>query len=96
MLSLSSFLLTTMMIDIAVKILTISCLLISCLGDEYFHEIYSLIQKQEYGAAKLLAEKVVEDAPDNVSVKYLLAFVHASAEGGDLEKAVRLALEVRA
>ena len=45
---------------------------------------------------RLLAEKVVEDAPDNVSVKYLLAFVQATAKVGNLEKAVRLALEVRA
>ena len=85
-----------MMTDMAVMILTLSCLVISCLSDEFFQEIYSLIQKQEYGGAKLLAEKVLEDAPDNVSVKYLLALVHNTAEGGDLARAVRLALEVRA
>ena len=85
-----------MMTNMAVRLLTLGCLVISCLGDEFFQEIYSLTQKQEYGGAKLLAEKVLEDAPDNVSVKYLLAFVHNTAEGGDLARAVRMALEVRA
>ena len=63
-------------------------------SDAEFLEIYSLIQKQEFRAAGMLAERVVEDEPDNVNVKYLLGFVHATAEGGDLEEAVRLALEV--
>ena len=51
-----------------------------------FKEILSLIQKQELVAARMIAEKVVADDPDNVDVKYLLASIHATAEGGDLAK----------
>ena len=36
----------------------------------------------------------MEAAPDNTNAKYLLGFVLASTEGGDLARAVRLALEV--
>ena len=55
-------------------------------GATEFTEILSLIQKQELVAARMIAEKVVEDEPDNVDVKYLLASIHATAEGGDLAK----------
>ena len=82
-------------------ILTVIYIGISCLmegsaenGSGEFKEILSLIQKQELVAARMIAEKVVEDDPDNVDVKYLLGSIHATAEGGDLAKAVRLGLEV--
>ena len=75
-------------------ILTVIYIVISCLmegsaenGGAEFTEILSLIQKQELVAARMIAEKVVEDDPDNVDVKYLLASIHATAEGGDLAKA---------
>ena len=79
---------------------TVLCIVISCLikadakGGTEFTEILSLLQKQELVAARMIAEKVVADDPDNVHVKYLLASIHATAEGGDLAKAVRLGLEV--
>merc|ERR1712155_214235 len=79
--------------------LTIICLVMLSLGSESgadvtVTEIYSLIQKQEYRAAQQLAEAVLEAAPDNITAKYLLGFVLASVEGGDLARAVSLALEV--
>ena len=74
-------------------ILTVIYIVISCLmegsaenGGSEFTEILSLIQKQELVAARMIAEKVVADDPDNVDVKYLLASIHATAEGGDLAK----------
>ena len=74
-------------------ILTVIYIVISCLmegsaenGSAEFTEILSLIQKQELVAARMIAEKVVADDPDNVDVKYLLASIHATAEGGDLAK----------
>ena len=72
--------------------LTVFCTVISCLikadakGGTEYTEILSLIQKQELVAARMIAEKVVADDPDNVDVKYLLASIHATAEGGDLAK----------
>ena len=80
--------------------LTAFCIVISCLikaeakGGTEFTEILSLIQKQELVAARMIAEKVVADEPDNVDVKYLLAFIHATAEGGDLPKATELQTKV--
>ena len=80
--------------------LTAFCIMISCLikadakGGTEFTEILSLIQKQELVAARMIAEKVLADDPDNVDVYYLLGSIHATAEGGDLAKAVRLGLEV--
>ena len=82
-------------------ILTVIYIGISCLmegsaenGSGEFKEILSLIQKQELVAARMIAEKVVEDEPDNVDVKYLLAFIHATAEGGDLPKVLELQTKV--
>ena len=86
-----------MMPVMALLMLTISCLVMPSLGSESgtdVTEIYSLIQKQEYRAAQQLAEAVLEAAPDNITAKYLLGFVLASVEGGDLARAVSLALEV--
>ena len=86
--------------NMALITLTAFCIVISCLikadakGGTEFMEILSLIQKQELVAARMIAEKVLEDDPDNVDVKYLLGSIHATAEGGDLAKAVRLGLEV--
>ena len=86
--------------NMALITLTAFCIMISCLikadakGGTELTEILSLIQKQELVAARMIAEKVLEDDPDNVDVKYLLASIHATAEGGDLAKAVRLGLEV--
>ena len=86
--------------NMALITLTAFCIMISCLikadakGGTEFTEILSLIQKQELVAARMIAEKVLEDDPDNVDVKYLLGSIHATAEDGDLAKAVRLGLEV--
>ena len=82
-------------------ILTVIYIGISCLmegsaenGGAEFTEILSLIQKQELVAARMIAEKVVEDEPDNVDLKYLLAFIHATTEGGNLPKVLELQTKV--
>ena len=83
-------------------ILTVIYIVISCLmegsaenGSGEFKEILSLIQKQELVAARMIAEKVVADEPDNEDVKYLLAFIHATAEGGDLPKVLQTKLQTK-
>merc|ERR1719410_1645359 len=80
----------------ALLMLTISCLVMPSLGSESgtdVTEIYSLIQRQEDRAAQQRAEAVLEAAPDNITAKYLLGFVLASVEGGDLARAASLALD---
>ena len=67
-----------------------------CHNDPGISRVKSLISQKNFKEARAEAQRLLEDEPDNLEDKHLLAFSHAAGEGegGDLALAVRLGLEI--
>ena len=67
-----------------------------CHSDPGISRVKSLISQKNFKEARAEAQRLLEDEPDNLEAKHLLAFSHAAGEGegGDLALAVRLGLEI--
>ena len=67
-----------------------------CHSEPGIPRVKSLISQKNFKEARAEAQRLLEDKPDNLEAKHLLAFSHAAGEGegGDLALAVRLGLEI--